>query len=1049
MLKKLFNYIYMSQLNLLKLDIGKLFVLLTSFFIAINGNSQEKIRIACVGNSITYGARIENREDNSYPAQLASMLGGESDVRNFGRSGATLLRKGDLPYWDTNEYKNALTFNPNLVFIKLGTNDSKPQNRIYLDDEFTGDYKDLIVSFKKLPSTPQVVLLLPVPVFSSDTTGITSMVLTEKIIPMIRQVAYETGCEIINLYNPFLGLSELVPDNVHPNAEGAKLIARRLYEFVKMNPGPHLGLKDGLPGNVSPFNFYGFEGYDFLFRGKNAKVVVPKHAAPGYPWVWRARFWGHEPQTDIALLERGFHIAYCDVAELFGNDEALSVWDGFYKMLTNAGLAKKAIMEGMSRGGVYIYRWAATFPGRVAAIYADAPVLDLKSWPGGKGQGKGSPVTWDIFKIDFNLKTEEEAIAFNGNPIDLTDKIARAGFPMLHVVGDADDVVPVAENTAIFEQKIKSAGGFIQVIHKPGVGHHPHSLPNPQPIVDFVLMATDYLTKQDLIPRPSTPQLRWQNYERLMFIHFAPNTWTGLGQDDNSLPMERINPVKLNTDQWCKVAKLWGARMIVFVAKHSGGFCWWQTNTTNYGVRNIPWRDGTGDLMADMAKSCEKYGLEMGVYIYPGDKTWGAGLGSGGQTKDATKQEAYNKVFRQQLTEVLSNYKPMKEVWFDGSCIIEIADILDKYANDAVIFQGKYANIRWVGNEKGITPYPNWYTVSRRDLQSGHSTALASDPDGEVYAPVEVDVPFLMNEKRYSWFWSALNDSLIMSVPELMDIYNKSVGRGSVLLLNATPDTTGLIPKSHVKRYREFGKELDRRFKNPIASTTGSGYVLEIDLGKAKSINYAVIEEDIALGQRVRNFELEGFSNGIWSKICEGRSVGNKRIEEFSTINVSKIRLRITGAIATPVIQDFSVYFNKNILDKTNFTSGSNIPITIKDWLGTDFTSDWQEYTINLTPYLLEYVGQIQLRFHVVDHDRAFEKQGTGGYGLELEDYYFEVNGEKVPQAVTDIGNNTFLINHSQHITQSDNCNILFKTKIRTKPGRSTGTIELKKIAFN
>jgi len=473
-----------------KVILPEFFLFTALFFIAVTAFSQEKIRIACVGNSITYGATIENREVNSYPAQLGAMLGDAYDVRNFGRNGATLLRKGDLPYWNTDEYRQALAFNPNLVFIKLGTNDTKPQNRIYLD-EYMHDYKSLIASFNSLPSHPRVVLLIPVPVFLTDTTGITSVVLTGKIIPMVRDIAYETGCEILNLYNLFIESPEMFSDKIHPNAAGASVLARRLYEFVRTKTEP-ADLSGHWPEDAKPFNFYGFQGYDFTFRGRKAKIVAPKNVAPGCPWVWRARFWGHEPQTDIALLERGFHIAYCDVSELFGNEEALSVWNDFYQLLTEAGLAGKAVMEGMSRGGVYIYRWAQKYPERVAAVYADAPVLDLKSWPGGKGQGKGSANDWKIFKKDFGFTTDEEAMAFKGNPLDFAREIAKMGFPMLHVVGDADVSVPVSENTALFEQKIKAAGGSIKVIHKPGVGHHPHSLPNPQPIVGFILKATGY-----------------------------------------------------------------------------------------------------------------------------------------------------------------------------------------------------------------------------------------------------------------------------------------------------------------------------------------------------------------------------------------------------------------------------------------------------------------------------------------------------------------------------------------------------------------------------
>lgn len=467
-------------------------LILTIFFISLSlaGVSQDKIRIACVGNSITYGARVEDRERNSYPSRLATKLGGGYEVRNFGKSGATLLRKGDLPYWTSTEYKDALAFNPNIVFIKLGTNDSKPVNRNHLK-EFAQDYKDLIASFQNLPSKPRVVILLPVPVFSTDTTSITARDVELRIIPAARQVAYETGVEVINLYNYLIDAPQMFPDKVHPNVEGAGEIANRVAAYLQQNGDTQFDLMKNLQVNGVSFNFHGFQGYDFQFRGRGAKVVAPKRVAEGHPWVWRARFWGHEPQMDIAMLERGFHIVYCDVAELFGNAEALSIWNDYYKILRKGGLAKKSAMEGMSRGGVYIYRWAVKYPKRVNAIYADAPVLDLKSWPGGKGNGKVGVKEWEIFKKDFGFNTEEEALGFKGNPLDLTRKIARTHIPLLHVVGDADDVVPIAENTTPFEAKIKAAGGDIQVIHKPGIGHHPHSLPNPQPIVDFIVKATE------------------------------------------------------------------------------------------------------------------------------------------------------------------------------------------------------------------------------------------------------------------------------------------------------------------------------------------------------------------------------------------------------------------------------------------------------------------------------------------------------------------------------------------------------------------------------
>tara|TARA_Y100001972_G_scaffold128883_1_gene192412 strand:+ start:2131 stop:3570 length:1440 start_codon:yes stop_codon:yes gene_type:complete len=461
-------------------------IVLAICFVCTQQVISQPIKVACVGNSITFGAFIEDRVHNSYPAQLASMLGDKYEVGNFGRSGATLLKDGNTPYWETNQYQEALDFNPDWVFIKLGTNDTKPFNRIHIEENFLEDYRDLVQSFGDLPSKPKVVLLLPVPVFREDTIAITARVVTDQVIPLTRQLAYETGCEIINLYNLMVDKPALLPDKVHPNAAGATIIAKRLAEFIRME-SVEFDITASLSDEKRPFNFHGFQGYDFEFMGRKAKVVTPKKTAPGQPWVWRARFFGHEPQADIALLERGFHIAYCDVAELFGNDESMKIWDGFYQLLTDAGLSEKSFMEGMSRGGVYIYRWLAKYPERVNGVYADAPVLDLKSWPGGKGVGTGSPKVWETFKEDYGFKSDKKALKFKGDPIDLAEKIAKTGIPMLHVVGDADKVVPVAENTAIFEERVKAAGGNIQVIHKPGIDHHPHSLEDPQVIVDFAV----------------------------------------------------------------------------------------------------------------------------------------------------------------------------------------------------------------------------------------------------------------------------------------------------------------------------------------------------------------------------------------------------------------------------------------------------------------------------------------------------------------------------------------------------------------------------------
>ena len=221
-----------------------------------------------------------------------------------------------------------------------------------------------------------------------------------------------------------------------------------------------------------------FEGkFDMYVDGGN-KIVVPKTPAKGKPWVWRARFWRHEPQFDLAMLEKGYHVVYCGVGGLLGNQEAVKRWNEHYAYLTGElGLGKKAVLEGMSRGGLIIYNWAAANPDKVAAIYGDAPVMDLKSWPGFQSRS---------LRRAYGFKSEEELKAFKGNPVDNLKPIAAAGIPIIHVVGDKDKTVPVAENTAVAEKRYKAMGGVFEVIHKKDCDHHPHSLKDPAPIVAFI-----------------------------------------------------------------------------------------------------------------------------------------------------------------------------------------------------------------------------------------------------------------------------------------------------------------------------------------------------------------------------------------------------------------------------------------------------------------------------------------------------------------------------------------------------------------------------------
>ena len=241
------------------------------------------------------------------------------------------------------------------------------------------------------------------------------------------------------------------------------------------------------PGTVD--SFHGFDRHTFQFDGARCFVVRPERAAEGTPWIWRARFFGHEPQVDVALLKRGFHVAYIDVGGLFGAPVAVKRWNRFYEHLTNQyGFAEQPVLEGMSRGGLIVLNWAAANPERVAAIYIDAPVCDIRSWPGGKGDGKGSPRDWQACLKVYGL-TEAESESAAVSPIDRLEPLAKAKVPILSVCGHADVVVPMAENTDVVRRRYEQLGGPIRVIAKPGVGHHPHSLKAPEPIVEFLLEA--------------------------------------------------------------------------------------------------------------------------------------------------------------------------------------------------------------------------------------------------------------------------------------------------------------------------------------------------------------------------------------------------------------------------------------------------------------------------------------------------------------------------------------------------------------------------------
>jgi pimeloyl-ACP methyl ester carboxylesterase len=233
----------------------------------------------------------------------------------------------------------------------------------------------------------------------------------------------------------------------------------------------------------------GYKRHNFKVDGCDAWVVEPKTPLPGKPWSWCLEF----PDAFIdrcaapQLLAKGFYHGHITVGNTFGCPDAVKHFNAFYDAVRAQGLAPKVALIGISRGGLYSYRWAAENPDKVSVIYGDAPVCDFKSWPAGKGNGVGSKGDWDALIASYHFKDEAEALAYPNNPIDTLAPLAKAKIGLIHVVGDADDVVPTPENTAIIEERYKKLGGEIVVISKPGCGHHPHGLDDPTPVVDFIV----------------------------------------------------------------------------------------------------------------------------------------------------------------------------------------------------------------------------------------------------------------------------------------------------------------------------------------------------------------------------------------------------------------------------------------------------------------------------------------------------------------------------------------------------------------------------------
>jgi len=431
-----------------------------------------------------------------------------------------------------------------------------------------------------------------------------------------------------------------------------------------------------------------------------------------------------------------------------------------------------------------------------------------------------------------------------------------------------------------------------------------------------------------LAPLPSPAQLAWQEDELTLFTHFGMNTFTGRGTGLGTEDPNLFNPTDLDCHQWVRVAKECGFKGIILTAKHHDGFCLWPTATTAHSVKSSTWRDGKGDVVRELSDACKAGGIKFGIYCSPWDRS---------VTNYDSDRPAYAKYYHEQLNELLSNYGPVYEMWFDGNKANvadwpNIINFVRKLQPNAVIKQGPRVepiteDVRWVGNEQACAPLDNWSVYP----------APSTDANSRIWFPVECDTMMIGH-----WFWDGTPPK---DLATLLNFYYTSVGRNSILLLNVAPDKRGQFSDESVQRLHEFHDALEKIFgtdfaagKRAVASNvrgndatfaaskaldgdkntywaTDDGVTnatLEVDLGGEQEFNVIRLEEMIRLGQRVAEYKVEAWNDRSksWQELNHGYTIGYRKLDRFPKVKASKVRLTILRSRACPAIKSFGVHLD-------------------------------------------------------------------------------------------------------------------------------------------
>ncbi len=520
-------------------------------------------------------------------------------------------------------------------------------------------------------------------------------------------------------------------------------------------------------------------------------------------------------------------------------------------------------------------------------------------------------------------------------------------------------------------------------------------------IVLFIISCTQVLPPEPVQPLPTQRQLRWHDMEFYAFVHFNMNTFTdrewGLGGESPGL----FNPTELDCRQWARVCKEAGMKGIILTAKHHDGFCLWPSEYTEHSVKNSPWKNGKGDVVRELADACKEYGLKLGLYLSPWDRN-SALYGT----------PEYITYYRNQLTELMTNYGDVFEVWFDGANggtgyygganeerKIDRKTYYDwkntrKIVRDlqpmACMFSDAGPDIRWVGNEEGWAMKTNWSPIRRdefypgspnyKELRSGHE-------DGTHWVPAEVDVSI-----RPGWFYHKSEDHKVKTLPQLLDIYYNSIGRNASLLINFPVDRRGLIHENDVKQILKLAKAIKADFalnlaknKNVVATNirgnskkygpqnitdnnndtywaTDDGVIkasVTIDFGEPTEFNRFLVQEDIRLGQRVKKFTVDALVDGNWKEIASETTIGRKRILRFPNVTATKVRLSIIDSKACPVISNVEIFKAPKIIVEPQIIRNQAGEVSIKgfdDGLDIYYTLDGTTPSLSSAKYVKPFL---------------------------------------------------------------------------------------------